>query len=182
MPNIECSNVSCRQTIRVEGEWSPAYAICNVCNTPHYGPYRIIESARPVDIYKPPIPIPPQPMAGREGLTIDYYLQIFREGAPIQTAALREGKNIIGRLNCDININDKTVSKRHCVLEIRKDSRGNWQCLLYDIGYLEGTASTNGVFVDSRSERLDNRQHYIFQVGDHSQIGKTVIQLNSKSE
>lgn len=188
MPSIECSNVSCRQTIRVEGEWSPSYAICNVCNTPHYVPYRIMESTPPVDSYKPPILTPPIPEGSKYGRkedfvpTMDYYLQIFRENTPVQTTALREGKNIVGRKNCDINILDSTISKRHCVIEIRKDSRSNWQCLLYDIGYLEGTESTNGVFVDSRSQRLNNREQHIFQVGDRSQIGKTIIQLNSKSE
>jgi FHA domain len=183
MPTIECSNNSCRQTIRVEGEWSPAYAICNVCNTPHFVPYRIIED-KPTgggggkgDWYKkePPTPIEVLPM-------MDYYLQIFRENAPSQTANLREGKNIIGRRNCDVVILDTTISRRHCVIEIRKDSRGNWQCLLYDIGYLEGTESTNGVFVDGRSQRLNNREQHIFQIGDRSQIGKTIIQLDSKSK
>ncbi|MEN9609885.1 MAG: hypothetical protein RLZZ628_699 [Bacteroidota bacterium] len=178
MPAIECSNNSCRQTIRVEGEWSPSYAICNVCNTPHYVPYRIIED-KPIvggGGYKPmEVGVLPLPM-------MDYYLQIFRENAPSQTANLREGKNIIGRKNCDVVIPDSTISRRHCVIEIRKDSRGNWQCLLYDIGYLEGTESTNGVFVDGRSQRLNNREQHIFQIGDRSQIGKTIIQLDSKSK
>jgi pSer/pThr/pTyr-binding forkhead associated (FHA) protein len=113
---------------------------------------------------------------------MDYYLQIFRENAPSQTVNLREGKNIIGRRNCDVVIPDTTISRRHCVIEIRKDSRSNWQCLLYDIGYLEGTESTNGVFVDGRSQRLNNREQHIFHVGDRSQIGKTIIQLDSKNK
>jgi pSer/pThr/pTyr-binding forkhead associated (FHA) protein len=186
MPVIECSNNSCRQTIRVEGEWSPTYAICNVCGTQHFVPYRI-KSDDYEDKGKAPIPnIKPDNDDDRNKNpappTMDYYLQIFRDKAPSQTANLREGKNIIGRRNCDVVILDTTISRRHCVIEIRKDSRSNWQCLLYDIGYLEGTESTNGVFVDGRSQRLNNREQHIFQIGDRSQIGKTMIQLDSKSK
>jgi hypothetical protein len=185
MSAIECSNNSCRQTIRVEGEWSPAYAICNVCNTPHYVPYRIIEE-KPIHVGGANLGqgiVNKVPSGGEPPVqTMDYYLQIFRDNAPSQTANLREGKNIIGRKNCDVVIPDTTISRRHCVIEIRKDSRSNWQCLLYDIGYLEGTESTNGVFVDGRSQRLNNREQHIFHIGDRSQIGKTMIQLDSKSK
>jgi hypothetical protein len=155
-----------------------------VCSTPHYVPFRVIDKAvdgsgingigsgvAPIS----PVLVPPASL-------MDYSLQIFRENAPSQTVNLREGKNIIGRRNCDVVIPDTTISRRHCVIEIRKDSRSNWQCLLYDIGYLEGTESTNGVFVDGRSQRLNNREQHIFHVGDRSQIGKTIIQLDSKNK
>jgi pSer/pThr/pTyr-binding forkhead associated (FHA) protein len=179
MPTIECSNNSCRQVIRLEGEWSPSYAVCNVCNTPHYVPYTNYLTYTDREKLKPQAILIDD--RGNDK-TMDYYLQIIRENAPSQTANLREGKNIIGRKHCDVLIADTTVSKRHCVIEIRKDSRGNWQCLLYDIGYLEGTESTNGVFVDGRSQRLNNREQHIFQIGDRSQIGRTIIQLDSKSK
>jgi FHA domain len=185
MPTIECSSNSCRQLIRLEGEWSPNYAICNVCSTPHFVPYTNYATFK-LDNERPqqPMPMPQQPSQGLGSgdKTMDYYLQITRENTPSQAANLREGKNIIGRKNCDVVIPDTTISRRHCIIEIRKDSRGNWQCLLYDIGYLEGTESTNGVFVDGRSQRLNNREQHIFHIGDRSQIGKTIIQLDSKSK
>lgn len=85
--------------------------------------------------------------------------------------SLKEGKNLIGRKGCDVQIENPTVSRRHCFIEVEANPSGKgWFYTIYDIGHIEGNASTNGVFISGRSLRLQNHERI--------PIGKeTVIRL-----
>jgi len=78
---------------------------------------------------------------------------ILADGSVLQ---LRQGVNTFGRKCGELSIDDPTVSRKHCVIEVNPKAGGGWSYLLYDIGAVEGKASTNGVFVEGRSLRLQN--------------------------
>jgi LSD1 subclass zinc finger protein len=86
---------------------------------------------------------------------------------------LKVGKNVIGRKVGDILLDDTTVSRKHCIIEVTpKPAGGGWDYALYDIGHVDGNSSANGVFVKGRSQRL--------QTYERIQIGEgTVIQLGN---
>ncbi len=91
---------------------------------------------------------------------------------------LKEGRNIIGRKDTDIIINDKTVSRRHCVIEVNKSSMGSeWEYSVYDIGHIEGTESTNGVFTSHRSLRLDRNERIAIGNGTTILLGNVQLVL-----
>lgn len=73
---------------------------------------------------------------------------------------LELGRHTIGRQRSDILINDPSVSRQHCVIEVSPDPRapGTFQYLIWDVGHDTGTASTNGVFLSHRSLRLQNHE------------------------
>ena len=93
---------------------------------------------------------------------------------------LKVGTNVIGRKNADLIIEDKTVSRRHCVIEISENSHGNWDYFIYDIGHMEGKSSTNGVFVSGRSLRLQDYERILIYHESSFRIGKVnlVLQTN----
>lgn len=109
-----------------------------------------------------------------------------KEGPPIGQIVMPDGRqlplkvgiNIIGRKCGELSINDATVSRKHCVIEVSpKPAGGGWDYLLYDIGAMEGTASTNGVFVSGRSLRLQNYEKVPVSNGARIQLGSVSIIL-----
>lgn len=93
---------------------------------------------------------------------------------------LKEGQNVVGRKNTDLIINDKKVSRRHCVIEVNSNNNGGWEFLIYDIGHLEGSPSTNGVFVSGRSQRLQDYERIPIRNGSSILIGN--VRLNLKCD
>jgi len=90
---------------------------------------------------------------------------------------LREGRNVIGRKNADLIIDDRTVSRKHCIIEITVGSAANWEYTIYDIGHLEGTSSTNGVFVSGRTLRLQDYERIPIGNGTAIRIGNVSLTL-----
>lgn len=90
---------------------------------------------------------------------------------------LKEGKNYIGRQGTDLIIQDKTVSRRHCVIEVIRSEGQHWNYYICDIGFLEGKASSNGVLVSGRSLRLENHERLPIQVGSSIQLGNVYLIL-----
>lgn len=90
---------------------------------------------------------------------------------------LSEGKNVIGRKGSDIIIKDPTVSRRHCVIEVTIQEEHGLQYHIYDIGFEEGAASTNGVFVSGRSQRLQDYEKIAISVGTTIKVGETSLKL-----
>jgi len=92
---------------------------------------------------------------------------------------LKEGTNVIGRKNADLIIEDRTVSRRHCAIEINQSSQGGWEYFIYDIGHMEGNSSTNGVFVSGRSLRLQDYERIPIYHGTSFRIGKVELVLQT---
>lgn len=92
---------------------------------------------------------------------------------------LKEGTNIIGRKNTDLIIEDRTVSRRHCAIEIIQSAQGGLEYFIYDIGHVEGTSSTNGVFVSGRSLRLQDYERIPIYHGTSFRIGKIELVLQT---
>ena len=90
---------------------------------------------------------------------------------------LKEGKNVIGRKNADLIIDDRTVSRRHCVIEVVLNSAGTKEYTIYDIGHIEGTPSTNGVLISGRSLRLQDYERIPISNGTSIQIGNVRLTL-----
>jgi pSer/pThr/pTyr-binding forkhead associated (FHA) protein len=84
------------------------------------------------------------------------------------------GKYIIGRQGADILINDPSVSRRHCIVEVKEDpaNRNMYTCFIADIGFETGSPSTNGVYLSHRSLRLQNHEQIPLYDG-------TIISLGS---
>lgn len=82
---------------------------------------------------------------------------IFPDGHQVNLAL---GRNTIGRQKADIIINDPSVSRIHCVVEVTADARDSkvFHYLIWDVGHETGTPSTNGVFLSHRSLRLSNTE------------------------
>ncbi|MFT5183433.1 MAG: pSer/pThr/pTyr-binding forkhead associated (FHA) protein [Flavobacteriales bacterium] len=90
--------------------------------------------------------------------------------------SLDEGKNLIGRKNADIVIDDKTISRKHCYIEVLIDE-DKTVCFIYDVGHEEGSPSTNGVFVSGRSLRLQDYERVPLSTGTNVKIGAVNMQL-----
>lgn len=90
---------------------------------------------------------------------------------------LKEGKNLIGRKNSDLIIDDKTISRKHCIIEVTVANTGGWEYTIYDIGHLEGNSSTNGVFVSGRSLRLQDYERIPIGNGTSIRIGNVRLTL-----
>lgn len=90
---------------------------------------------------------------------------------------LKEGINIIGRKNADLIIEDRTISRRHCVVETSSSPNGGYNFFICDIGHMEGKASTNGVFVSGRSLRLQDYERVPIQNGSSIRIGNVNLLL-----
>lgn len=90
---------------------------------------------------------------------------------------LKEGKNIIGRKGTDLIIDDRTVSRKHCVIEISPNNAGHWEYTIFDIGHIEGSPSTNGVFVSGRSLRLQDYERIPIRNGTSLRIGMVELVL-----
>lgn len=92
--------------------------------------------------------------------------------------SLKEGKNIIGRRSGDVIINDMTVSRRHCVIEVTAKATGrDWDYIIYDIGQMDDIASTNGVFISGRSMRLQNYERIPIKNDSSIKLGNVLLML-----
>jgi len=177
---INCTNPICGT--RIEVPEGAVQVICPHCNTWHFPSPSEEENASsgyseeqyntpqlpPMDngenMGLPPMPVAP-PVAAAENESPSQKRGASREVGSIGylvtldgiRLALRQGKNVIGRQSGDLTINDKTVSRRHCVIEVNMKQGGQgWEFVIYDIGHLEGQSSTNGVFISGRSLRLQD--------------------------
>ena len=100
---------------------------------------------------------------------------LLPEGKRLQ---LMPGINIIGRKCGELSIDDPTVSRRHCVLEVSPaPTSAGFTYLLYDIGALDGNSSTNGVFITGRSLRLQNNEKLTVQNGTIIKLGTVRVVL-----
>jgi len=194
---INCENPSCGTVIDVP--LGALQVICPQCNTWHFPDNNQANdySNEPVSTPETPplsgvgqgygepiIPIPsisdleesePELKRGasRQVGTIGYLLT--PEGSKL---LLRQGKNIIGRKNADLIINDRTVSRRHCVIEVNmRQGQGGWEFTIYDIGHLEGSKSTNGVFISGRSLRLQDYERISIGHDSNIQLGNVLLTL-----
>ncbi len=91
---------------------------------------------------------------------------------------LVEGKNIIGRKEAHVVIDDLTVSRKHCIVEVSLSTKGAYEYHIYDIGFEEGSASTNGVFVSGRTQRLQDYEKLPLSPGSTFRIGETSLKLS----
>lgn len=109
--------------------------------------------------------------------TIGWFL--LPDGQKLQ---LQPGRNIIGRKS-NLSINDPTVSRKHCVVEVIPhpvDSE-KWDYILSDIGEIEGKASMNGVFIIGRSLRLQNTEKIPINNGTVIRLGSVRLTLQCPS-
>lgn len=89
---------------------------------------------------------------------------------------LKQGKNFIGRENTDLILADKTVSRKHCVVEVAENNR-QMNFTIYDIGHIEGKKSTNGVLVSGRTQRLQNHERIPLVNGSSIRLGNISLTL-----
>ena len=204
---IKCTNPGCDSLITVpEGALQ---VICGLCNTWHfpsdesneaesaryspssedYGTPYISQDRHSIDEFTPEPAPPPVPQNPEGPMFGEPRLQEINSAPSISAylmtdtgirLALKEGPNIIGRKNTDLVIQDRTVSRRHCVVEVSVDPSGDWEYFIYDIGHMEGKSSTNGVFVSGRSLRLQDYERIPIYHGSSFRIGNVdlVLQTN----
>ena len=114
------------------------------------------------------------------------WLVVHDEKTPPKTLNLKPGKNIIGRgkdAHHILDVGDKYMSRRHCVVEVITGSSGGYQYILYDYGHdSPADASTNGTFLNANVKRLENRDEMYLKNGDVIQIGRTKAVLQTLSE
>lgn len=98
-----------------------------------------------------------------------------------QSFNLKPGVNIIGRGKCDIRLNDRSVSRQHCVIDVQPRLNGNgWDYTVYDFGHIDSSsASANGVFLSNRTPRLENYERVPFRKGLILEIGRIKLTLES---
>lgn len=100
---------------------------------------------------------------------------ILQDGHRIQ---LKEGQNIIGRKCGELSVDDMTVSRRHCMIEVSLGPTGHaWHYTICDIGAIEERASTNGVFISGRSLRLRNDEKIPLREGSIITLGGSSMTL-----
>ncbi|MGB1032961.1 MAG: FHA domain-containing protein, partial [Flavobacteriales bacterium] len=170
---LVCSNPMCGKEVRYESD--AFQVICPACNTWHLAPEGGAETSSPEieedQMFSPDIssPIAP-PMMPPNDILPDLLetehpqeepdpINTLPEPGFIVTASgerfqLKMGKNIIGRKAPDISIQDKTISRVHCVIEVLEAENDRLEQFIYDIGFESGESSTNGVFLSGRSQRL----------------------------
>lgn len=193
--NINCTNPDCSKPMTyTQGDFE---VICPTCGTWHLAPESNDavnssphDSVSPEDLYIPEEPqetfsndkiMLPDELIQEEiksekptdvhhaiGLLVDHKGNSF---------PLVEGKNIIGRKDANVVIDDKTVSRKHCVIEVSQVDEGNYHYHIYDIGFVEGSPSTNGVFVSGRSQRLQDYEKLPLSVGSTFRIGETSLKI-----
>lgn len=204
MATIRCTNPNCEQMI--EAPKGAQQVICPFCNTWHFISSEETgdsgQDANDAGGYMPPSPIqdltPKQTgLPAYEPYSPSSELSAKQAGAPATDSLekaggsqigflvtregkkypLRAGRNVIGRKGCDVNIDDDTVSRRHCVIEVASAANGKWEFTIYDIGHLEGSPSTNGVLLSERSLRLENYERISITNGTAIQLGETELML-----
>jgi pSer/pThr/pTyr-binding forkhead associated (FHA) protein len=146
---------------------------------------------------QPPVntnPNPTPPVYANETVIAEIgWLIVHDENTPKQTFSLKEGINTIGRYNTTVDTDipiqtaDGHMSRRHCVVEVKRVNAFQFEYKLYDIGKLTGIDSTNGTFVNARekliSRRLPNGKIVYTEVcledGYTIQLGRTKLILKT---
>ena len=97
-----------------------------------------------------------------------------------QVIPLQMGDNVIGRymkgsgINCPIETNDPSIDMNHCVINIRRDKKGNLKYILRD------GPSYTGTFVDN--EILGDKERRVIGNGTLFTIGATSVILRTTDE
>lgn len=203
MKTIPCTNPDCDSVVPIALD--AEYAVCPSCNAWHFisdDDRREAGGLPAMESPDAPLPFSPEPEgAAQAGLpAYELYPSSFGHteagkfvntqeinstspGAVVletgERFPLKEGMNIIGRSNCDITIPERSVSRRHCIVEvIPKAEAEGWDYFLFDIGHIEATASSNGVFVAGRSLRLHNYERIPIRKGMEIQLGRIKLTLD----
>lgn len=90
---------------------------------------------------------------------------------------LKPGKNTVGRRETDLVINDRTISRKHCVVEVVLNEIGAYDYYVYDIGHDTGHSSTNGVYISGRSQRLEDYERIKLYNGAMVTLGTVQLTL-----
>ncbi len=92
---------------------------------------------------------------------------------------LQPGENVIGRGDTDFVLDDKTVSRRHCVVDVdTSGGRGGFKYFLSDIGLKGGSRSKNGTFVVGRTPPLDVSERVLISNGTRFVLGHVKLTLH----
>lgn len=108
-------------------------------------------------------PSQPQPKAeevARPAPAPELALQVLNGAASGRRFPLQKENFVVGRLNCDLNLQDNDVSRKHALLELLPDGA----VMLRDL------SSTNGTYLNG--QRINNTR---LKVGDRIQLGRTVL-------
>jgi len=79
-----------------------------------------------------------------------------------QSYALREGDNVIGRYNpgdditIPIDTTDRSMDRRHCVINVRKEPSGETRYTLRDFPSLTGTFLSNRILSDREQATIED--------------------------
>jgi len=90
-----------------------------------------------------------------------------------QQLELEKGENIIGRrckgteITTAIETADRSMDRRHCIITIRKNKKGKWNCTLKDNNSITGTFLFNRL--------LEEKELAILNDGDVVSIGATTF-------
>jgi len=191
---IICSNPMCGKEIRYEPK--AFQVICPACNTWHLAPEEDDNSTSneqaeddyiPNDFTStevPPNEILPDVLETEKQIEVTVPLDALIEPGFIVTDngeryQLKMGKNFIGRKAPDISLPDKTISRVHCVLEVLQTDEGKLDYCIYDIGHESGEASTNGVFLSGRSQRLQDYEKVPIKENATIKLGNISFQLST---
>jgi FHA domain len=125
---------------------------------------------------------PPAPVLG--------WVIVHDELTEKQTYHLKMGTNVIGRWDktikaeFQIKTEDGSMSRRHCVIEVKQDSLGRLKYTLYDVGKLDNKPSLNGTFLNEKplhARRLPDGKivfsEYLLNDGDTIQMSITKMVL-----
>lgn len=97
-----------------------------------------------------------------------------------QRFQLREGKNTIGREAADILLNDRTVSRFHCIIEVSaRPDGGGWLYHIYDASFTGRPESGNGVLLSDRSLRLASDEKISLYDGIGITLGRIQLTLQA---
>ena len=193
--SLICTNPDCERTVEYpDGSFQ---VICSHCNTWHLAPSEGNSNSNPntfepdggyspepeiMDIFPPSDVVPEEielEQTAQNNLPEEEIIPqlgyIITE--PGEKFPLKEGKNIIGRKGTDIVISDKTISRRHCIIEANISDDKTVDYLIYDIGHEEEAPSTNGVFISGRSIRLQDYERVPLPNGTTVRVGNVSFQL-----
>lgn len=124
----------------------------------------------------------------KTGRVVAGWLVVHTEGKPAATYELFEGDNVIGRPDgphhVDVEIeNDRFVSRVHCIIRITKDFLHRFHYRLVDNGKSrQGKPSTNGTYVNGKTDRLPHTSALFLADGDIVQVGETKLVFKSVNE
>jgi len=201
---IACSNPICGKSISIPT--GSSQVICTACNTWHFidaekesesivqnsvssGGFALPPNIDVVEQNDQDLLVPPAAYEDNQVIThdnADIVKQIEKKEPACLLAEsgerlkLKEGKNIIGRQDTDVVIDSRTISRRHCVIDVTEIDPGTNQYTVYDIGHIEGRSSTNGVFIKGRSQRLKDFERIDISNGDSIILGKIKLTLQSE--